>query len=452
AKVICSGVFITGREPEEILTSSCLWMAAPDSMVAGAIETGDPTPLLELPFEIKVDPADQSVALSLFGETGFARRHDDQGCIVAPFKGAPIEFKPRSLPKRPSDDGLWPAEIGPADAGATGCDGQKIIDAADRLFENPMQFTNAFLVIHKGKLIMERYRAPFDVDTQFESWSMGKSIAASLIGVLHREGAVGLDETDLFAEWRDGDDPRRSIAVRNLLNMASGLEFAGSYGVDEDHSTKERAGKFLDHIYVYAGGVNSFAFCASKPLESVPGGAGRYRNCDPLLATALVRQRAVGGDVARFLTWPYEHLFNRIGAGGLLLETDPYGNFLISGHDYGRARDWGRLGLLYLQRGAWGGDQILSEEFVDFVQTPARDAWAHNPYYGGFFYTNATNLLPTFPSDAYFMSGGGRQRVTIVPSLDLVTVRLGHMAGQIFGLQDTLVEVNKLIAEAMPAT
>ncbi|MEM8985187.1 MAG: serine hydrolase [Pseudomonadota bacterium] len=449
-KVICSGVFITGRDPKEILTSSCIWMAASDHMVKQAIDKGDPSALLELPVEIDVDHDTKTVQLSLNGKKAWARYFGDQGTVILPSPDAEIAFTPKPVPVSAKDDNLWGAPGETGDAGRTGCDPEKLNAAADLLFENDLQFTNAFLVIHKGELLIERYRAPFNAKTQFESWSMGKSIASTLVGVACQRGDLSLDEADLFAEWRGADDPRRDIKVRNIVNMASGLEFLGSYGVEEDHSVKSIDGRFLDHIYVYGGGVDSYTFCIDKPLQDPPGTAGRYRNCDPLLATALVRQRSAGGDIQDFLTWPQKHLFDKLGMTGMVLETDPYGHFLISGHDYGRARDWGRLGLLYAQRGAWGREQIIPEAHVDFVSTPAKEAWAHNPYYGGFFYTNATNLTPALPKDAYFMSGGGKQRVTIVPSLDLVMVRLGHMAGQIFGLLETMDDANKMIVEAMP--
>ena len=154
------------------------------------------------------------------------------------------------------------------------------------------------------------------------------------------------------------------------------------------------------------------------------------------------------GDIQSFLHWPQRELFDAIGASGMVLECDPYGHFLISGHDYGRARDWARLGQLYLQRGTWQGRQLLSERFEEFVQPPAAVAWKHDPYYGGFFCTNATGLIPDAPRDTFWMSGGGRQRTLVVPSRDMVIVRLGHMAGMVFGAEKTLNSVTAKLADA----
>ncbi|MEM9397105.1 MAG: serine hydrolase [Pseudomonadota bacterium] len=449
-KVVASGVFITGREPQEIFNFSCNWMAATDALMHQVLETREPNALLEMPVEIEVDRAAEAVTLRLHGNEAYARRFEDQGCMVLDGPNMEPNFRPRPLTPQPRVDDFEPQEPLPSEAAAeTGLDPDAIHAAIELAFENPMHFTNAMLVVHQGQVIAERYREPFGAETRFESWSMGKSIAATLVGIAQHRGHLSIDEADLFEAWRFGDDPRREIRLRDILNMASGLQFSGSYGRDEDHSVKSQNGRFLDHIYVYGGGVDSHEFCLGRPLEDPPGTAGRYRNCDPLLATAFVRDRVVSGDVQEFLGWPQAELYDPIGSHGMVLETDPFGSFLISGHDYGRARDWARLGQLYLNRGAWGGAQILDEEFVDFVQTPAAKPWSHNPYYGGFFCTNATGLLPGIPKDTYWMSGGGRQRTLVIPSRDLVIVRMGHMAGMIFGAEDSLNAATAALCRAV---
>ena len=449
-KVIASGVFITGREPHEIFRRSCNWMAAPDEMLSKAFEDKDPSGLMALDPVIEVNREERWVSVTLNGETAWAKGFGDQGFCVVDGPEADCHFDPAPINPRPPAGTDWPdTDPVEVDPGATGADIGKLDEALGAIFGNPYQFTNAAIVLHKGKVIAERYRDPFDRETQFESWSMGKSIASTLVGIAIKEGHLELDETGVFEEWSSPNDPRREISVRNILNMASGLSFTGSYGANEDHAIRQQDGLYLDHIYVYASGTDSYEFCVNKPLTDAPDTAGRYRNCDPLLATALVRQRAAGGDVQAFLDWPQKKLYDEIGSTGMVLETDPYGHFLISGHDYGRAMDWARLGQLHLQRGAWGGKQLFSEEFAEFVRTPAEKAWAHDPYYGGFFCTNATGIIPTLPKDAYWMSGGGRQRVMIVPSQDLVMVRLGHIAGFAFGIHEALDEHYRLVLEAI---
>ncbi|MEM1020570.1 MAG: serine hydrolase [Pseudomonadota bacterium] len=449
AKVIASGVFITGRDPQDVFAFSCNWMAAPDALMKEVLETKNPEPLLSLPISIDVDRDKEVVTLALYGRTAHAKRFGDHGCMVVDDPHDHPHYAPVALTPKRVHDGFEPEAIQTDVVDGLGLDGDAISGALDALFQNPMEMTNAIVIVHKGQIVAERYRDPFGPDTQFENWSMGKSLAATLTGIAIRKGALHLDQDDLFDEWQGTD--RQAIKVRDILNMASGLRFTGSFGRTEDHSVKQQDGLFLDHIYVYASGTDARAFCLSKPLEAPPGTSGKYRNCDPLLAAALVRDRVVDGDVETFLRWPQEQLFDAIGMRGMVLETDPYGLFLISGHDYGRARDWARLGQLYLNRGAWGGQQLLDEHFTDFVRTPATRAWAHDPYYGGFFPTNATAIIPGVPSDAFWASGGGLQRTLIVPSKDLVIVRLGHMAGTLFGVEKTMNAAFAQICDAVSA-
>ncbi|MEM1113074.1 MAG: serine hydrolase [Pseudomonadota bacterium] len=450
SKVVCSGVHITGRDARDVFFESCCWMSASDAAMLDALGSGNPQALLEQPVEIDIDTQHQAVGLHLDGRTAWSRFNNGQGCAVSAAPDAKPFFQPTPVPINVGepDSTPWPqGDLIDAEPDATGIDVAQVNTAIDLAFANPLQYTNAMVVLHRGELVAERYREPFDRSTQFESWSMGKSIAATLVGVAEQRGIVALDEPAGFDAWSGSEDPRAAIKVRDILNMASGLSFSGSYGPQGDLTKQAADGSFLDHIYVYAGGCDSFHFCLDKPLADEPGTAGRYRNCDPILATALVRERTVGDDVQAFLTWPQANLFDRLGMGSMVLETDPYGHFLISGHDYGCARDWARLGLLYAQRGAWGGEQVLSPGFVDFVQTPASHAWSE-PNYGGFFYTNAGGQIPGLPADAYFMSGGGSQRVVVIPSLDLVIVRLGHIGGLAFGVRDTLNEAFGMIARA----
>ena len=147
-----------------------------------------------------------------------------------------------------------------------------------------------------------------------------------------------------------------------------------------------------------------------------------------------------------YLTWPQRALFDRIGIRRQVLETDPYGNFLLSGYDYGTARNWARLGLLYLNDGVWMGQRILPEGFVTFVSTPA-PAWADSSY-GGMVWVNARGQWP-LPRDAFAFRGAGGQDTYMVPSRDLVIVRMGHFPGSQQGTAD-LQRAQAILMEAIP--
>jgi len=301
-----------------------------------------------------------------------------------------------------------------------GADGAKIDEALDAAFRNPESLTAAFVVVYKGQIVGERYAQGADMHMQLESWSMGKSLTATLVGLLMNEGLFGLDDPAPVPAWREEGDPRGAITIRNLMNMSSGLRFTAPR--DPDY-TPEMG--YPDHMYIYTGAVDAFEHSISRPLQFPPGTEGRYRNSDPLTLGYLV-ERAVTERGESYFTFPQRALFDRIGIRKQVLEPDPYGNFLLTGYDYGTARNWARLGLLYLRDGVWMGERLLPEGFVDFVATPA-PAWKE-PVYGGLFWINGTGDY-ALPRDAFYMAGAGGQTTFIVPSHDLVIVRMGHFRG-----------------------
>jgi CubicO group peptidase (beta-lactamase class C family) len=305
-----------------------------------------------------------------------------------------------------------------------GIDAARVKAALHLAFEPPDSMTAAVVATWKGRLLGEEYGPGIGPDTPLESWSMGKSLTATLLGVLIRRGVYTLDQPAPIPEWQGENDPRAKIRISDLLRMSSGLRIKAPG--DPDY---EPAGSYADHFYLYTGGVNSFHYAATRPLQWPPGAVGRYRNTDPVLVNYLIRLGVEKGG-GEYLSFPRRALFDKIGIRHMVMETDPYGNFLCQGYELGSARDWARLGNLYLEDGMWNGERILPEGYAAFVSTVA-PSWAadKNPVYGGFFWLN-TDLAFALPKDAYYMAGAGGQETFIVPSRDLVVVRLGHFSGE----------------------
>jgi CubicO group peptidase (beta-lactamase class C family) len=224
----------------------------------------------------------------------------------------------------------------------------------------------------------------------------------------------------------------------DLMRMSSGLRF--SRGSPEDLPG------FHDHDLGYAGAIDAFEFSITRPLQFEPNTFGRYRNCDPLTLGYIIRE-TVRKRGEEYLTYPRRALFDKLGMRQQVLETDPYGNFLLTGYDYGTARNWARLGMLYLQDGVWMGERLLPEGFVRFVSTPA-PAWKQ-PVYGGMVWVNADSSW-SLPRSAFAFRGAGEQDVFIVPSHDMVIVRMGHFPGARWGGQD-VQRANALLMQAVPA-
>ena len=425
AKVFCTAVFESGRDPEEAFQNS-------GRMIL------DPKYHDDVRFQI--DYNNQEVSLTL-GDSIVreARYLGDQGCIIKGAEGIQYETVPITSALGPAVEMDWPM----GDRLTEGSEGynQALLDSAKWAAFLPQAHTAAFVVVHQGNIIAEDYGSGAHANMQLESWSMGKSLTATLIGRLIQEGQLTLDQEAPVGEWATPGDPRGKITISNLLQMSSGLRFPAHH----DPELEEDVAR-LAHMYIYNEALNVFDFAVNRPLEFEPGSTGRYRNCDPLTLGYILRQ-LVEGQGRNYWKWPQEELFDKIGIRRQVLETDPYGNFIMTGYDYGTARNWARLGLLYLQEGKWNGQQLIPESFVRFVSTPAT-SW-DPPVYGGLFWLNTTEELAV-PKDAFYMAGGGGQRTIIVPSLDLVVVRMGHSSGSQFAgpaLNDALAYIVRAISD-----
>jgi CubicO group peptidase (beta-lactamase class C family) len=239
-------------------------------------------------------------------------------------------------------------------------------------------------------------------------------------------------------------DSRAKIRIVDLLHMSSGLRIKAPQDPDYDPN-----GTYPDHVYLYTGTVNSFHYAATRPLQWPPNTVGRYHNTDPVLTNYLIRL-AVEKRGEDYLTFPRRALFDRIGVRTMTVETDPYGNFLLQGSEHASARDWARIGNLYLQDGVWNGERILPKDWAKFAGTlaPAWEADKRPVYGGSFFWLNGDGGYPV-PKDTYYMAGAGGQWTMIIPSHDLVVVRLGHYKGAADGTA-SFRRALALLMEAVP--
>jgi CubicO group peptidase (beta-lactamase class C family) len=292
--------------------------------------------------------------------------------------------------------------------------------ALDTAFGPPEAMTLALVVTHRGRILGERYGPGVGIHTPLESWSMGKSLTGTLVARLIRMGVYTLDQPAPIPEWQQPGDPRQAIRIMDIMRMSSGLRIRAPQDPDWNDSLG-----YPDHLYLYTGGVDSYRWAATRPQQWRPNTVGRYRNVDPVLASYLVRLGVarLGQDYHAF---PQRALFDPLGIRDAILDTDPFGNFLGQGYEMIAARDWARLGNLYLQDGVWNGERLLPEGYVRHVSTvaPAWQADGRPVYGGGFFWVNGDGGWP-LPRSAYAMLGAGGQSATIVPTHGLVIVRIG---------------------------
>ena len=413
AKIMCSAVFVTGLDPD-FAAENVGYFTSP---YAERAQVGKPV----------IDRVNKAVHITLpNGVTRTAQYLGDQGCVTLPVGKNSVNFTPVKLKSRLPDASTQQWPMGDALAKeplSPELDAAKVKQAVDAAFGSAAEMSAAFVVTWRGRLIAERYGDGITAHTPLEGWSMGKSLTATLMGVLVKQGVYDLWQPAPIPEWQSAGDPRANIRIADILHMSSGLRIKAPQDPDYDPS-----GTYPDHLYLYTGSVDSFHYAATRPPQWPPNTVGRYHNTDPVLINYLIRL-AIQKRGEEYLFFPQRALFDKIGIRTMVLETDPFGNFLTQGYELASARDWARLGNLYLQDGIWNGERILPDGYVKFVSTLA-PAWEADkrPIYGGFFWINGDGKYPV-PKEAFYMSGVGGQTTLIIPSHDLVVVRLGHYKG-----------------------
>ncbi|HIL94374.1 MAG TPA: class C beta-lactamase-related serine hydrolase [Pseudomonadales bacterium] len=207
-------------------------------------------------------------------------------------------------------------------------------------------------------------------------------------------------------EWSYPGDLRAKITPNHLLWMSSGLWSEGS-----------------NTNAVYFAGQDVISGATTTHLEAEPGTRWKYANNDTLLLLRGLRH--VLNDDLRYLRYPYDELFSRIGMHHTWMETDHQGNFIGSSQVYTTARDLSRLGLLYLNDGIWQGKRLLPKGWSDFVATaaPSLPREKGRRGYGAQFWL--LDEMPGVPKGTYTTAGNKGQYATVVPQYNMVVVRTG---------------------------
>jgi CubicO group peptidase (beta-lactamase class C family) len=353
---------------------------------------------------------------------------------VPAVRGAPSPLHP--LPPQ-AQDVPWPTTewpTGPVPAGVSGSDLERqlaVVAAPQPLLGQ----TRAVLVVQRGRLVVERYMPGFGPDTPLISWSVAKSITQALVGIAVREGKVDIDQPMGNPRWPSGDR-RAAIPWRHWLNMTDGQDY---HEIGVTWPTYNDAARML----FGRGRLDVAAYSASLPLVHEPGALWNYNSAGiNLIADALGRVFAPGAAAAerrdRMAAVMRRELFEPLGMTSVQAEFDAAGTFMGSAMVYATARDYARFGLLYLRDGMWEGRRVLPAGWVDFARTRT-SAEKGQSYGAGWWVTppdlvpgadkrSATPMMPRIPPDAFRAQGHEGQLIVVVPSRDLVVVRLGLLS------------------------
>ncbi len=345
------------------------------------------------------------------------------GCTALP-PGATvkdIKYLPKvklKSPKTDAEDIMWPmGDKLPNSSSLNGAVADKIDDLVAAAFVGEYGGnTSAVLIVKDRQIISERYKEGFDKHTSQRTWSVAKSVGASVIGAAVKDGYIDVDDKTGLKAWSDPGDPRAAITIENLLHMASGLN-------------SEPAGNRTDQVYF--GGGKMAQHATKAPLEAPPGTRWRYANNDTMLALRALREDM--NNDRRYHAYPFKALLHKIGMYHTAPEMDWGGDFIFSSQVWTTSRDLARLGLLYLNDGIWDGERILPENWADYVSAPlgaqppnrlGDRAQEPGRGYGAQFwrYENYDNV----PDGTYAALGNRGQFLVIVPSMDLIIVRRGY--------------------------
>lgn len=318
----------------------------------------------------------------------------------------------------------WPTQAWPTAEPVLATDSATLARDVDAFFErvgwSGATDTRALLVIQSGHIVVERYAPDFDSRTRFHSWSAAKTYTQALAGILIKDNLLQLDDPAPVPQWRSKDDPRGEITLRHLLHMTTGLDNADASG-------------FVSDALFGDGAVDVANYSAERELQHPPGTHWEYSTATSTILAGVVG-RAVGDNAQQRRDFMQSRFFAPIGAADTVFEFDAQGHFLGGSHLYANAHDYARMGLLYLRDGVWDGQRIFPPGWVEFTREPA--PVDNNGVYGAHVWLNLEpkegqmKLLPGAPLSAFGAAGNSGQYVMVVPSHDIVLVRLGEIQPQ----------------------
>ena len=353
----------------------------------------------------------------------------------------PTECAGKPLPERARGSAL-PAMIGPAAAGLEpywptagwrmaepamlGLDATKLQAAVD--FETANANTQAVMVIRHGYVAAEKYFGSFTASSRHESYSMAKSFSSALIGIAIEAKLIpgGVDEKicKYYPDSWDCDDAsdlRSKITVKHAMNISTGLRWTEDW--------RSNATGTNDAI-----NLNMLNTALGREAVDEPGTKMRYSTGDPALLTGVI-QGATGKNA---LAYAQDVLFGPIGTPGIRWNSDSSGRTNTYAGLQATAQEYAKFGYLYLNNGLWDGKQIVPAAWVKLTtqgddpctdwyrylwhQNPPVRLGTQDPSCGSLFCP--PTALANLPPEAFFAEGVNGQFIFVVPSADMVIVRL----------------------------
>jgi CubicO group peptidase (beta-lactamase class C family) len=307
---------------------------------------------------------------------------------------------------------------------------EKISQAVAHIHDGTYQNVHSILIIKDGKLVFEEYFdgyvfdyngdeyrgafTEFGIDTTHNLASVTKSVTSALVGIAIDQGLIeGVDESmfAFFSEYASlNDEKKDKITLYHLLTMTSGLEWNEmelSYGNTRND---------LIQLFIVS---DPKEYILSKPVVSEPGTDWYYNGGGTNLLGEIIRE--VSG--LRMDEFAEAYLFDPLDITNY--EWDYINPDMVhaSGNLRLRPRDMAKFGYLFLNRGVWKGERVISEAWIEeSTKGHVSPSWADGYGYQWWLKTYRSGSTSV---DSFYAAGWGGQRIIVFPSLDMVLVFTG---------------------------
>jgi CubicO group peptidase (beta-lactamase class C family) len=394
AKLACSSKYVSGLSERQ-----------------STIDLSSYSPVLKY-VDLHFDDEAMRVTSSFFGMSVTSAQYRDKlGCTLSINDTNHLDSVALEAGAPAAADIAWPA----GSAASINSNVQNLLDQIMQKDNEAGLQSRSMVVIKDGTLIAESYSEGVTKDSPLLGWSMAKSVASIMLGNLEMKHKLSVDEVGLFDDWQS--DQRKDISVENLLHMSSGLDF------DEIYEPGADATRMLFSEYDAAG------FAIKAPLAVQPGQRWLYASGTTNILTRLMNDR-LGGQQHAALKLFHKELFTPLAMQHSIFEPDPSGLPVGSSYLYSSARDWARIGQLMLNGGVLNGHRVVTEDWVKRASTPNHSD--NEKRYGYQFWLNQGGeelRWPDLPVDSYAARGNRKQITMIIPSKNMVIVRLGWSQG-----------------------
>ena len=270
--------------------------------------------------------------------------------------------------------------------------------------------TVAFLIIHKDSILYENYWKGYSDSSLTNSFSMAKTFVSIAIGVaLHENKIKSLSQkvSDYIPEFSEGE--KANVTIKDLLSMSSGIDFGESYDNPLGFMAKTYYGKDL------------YQLSTKKKMTSNPGELWKYQGGNTLLLSFIL-EKATGKTLSEYFS---EKIWKPIGAenNALWSLNEKEGTEKAFCCFYSNARDFARVGKLYLQNGRWNGDTLVPYWYIRESILPVNIQDVENKkvdYYGYHWWLGQHKN-----KDFFYARGIQGQYIFVIPKERMIIVRLG---------------------------